>query len=331
MASITSRWPGRNDFKPNRGSSDAGSIAVSLIFGNSVQHSQPVAIDNIADLIGSILIFWNVWWSDFLISGEMCIMSTSDWLPAGRKRIQRRTETTGGKPLLRTSSGKIMARHFAFLCCAMYLAASSFAQETKPVSDSAAKTATEDGFIPLFDGKLLANWEGTAYWFRVDERAIVAGRLDEKIPNNFFLSTQREYGDFELRLQVKTVGDGVNAGIQFRTKRIPGSHEVSGYQADVGGVGETSVWGALYDESRRQRMLATPDADLLARIVRPDDWNDYTIRCVGPKIEIFINGEQTVDYTETEPGIDTSGVIAVQIHSGPPSEAWYRNLRIKLL
>ena len=224
-----------------------------------------------------------------------------------------------------------MARHFAFLCCAMYLAAFSFAQETKPVSDSAAKTVTEDGFIPLFDGKLLANWEGTAYWFRVDERAIVAGRLDEKIPNNFFLSTQREYGDFELRLQVKTVGDGVNAGIQFRTKRIPGSHEVSGYQADVGGVGETSVWGALYDESRRQRMLATPDADLLARIVRPDDWNDYTIRCVGPKIEIFINGEQTVDYTETEPGIDTSGVIAVQIHSGPPSEAWYRNLRIKLL
>ena len=229
-----------------------------------------------------------------------------------------------------------MARYFALLCCAVCAwalcgAGPGLAQDTKPVIETGKKAVVEDGFVPLFDGKLLANWEGTAYWFRVDESAIVAGRLDEKIPNNFFLATMREYGDFELRLQVKTIGDGVNAGIQFRTKRIPGSHEVSGYQADVGGVGEKSVWGALYDESRRQRMLATPDAELLSRIVRTDDWNDYTIRCVGPKIELFVNGEKTVDYTETEPGIDTSGVIAVQIHSGPPSEAWYRNLRIKTL
>jgi len=78
-------------------------------------------------------------------------------------------------------------------------------------------------------------------------------------------------------------------------------------------------------------MLATPDADLISRIVKKDDWNDYTIRCVGPKIEILLNNEQTVAYTESDPGIEAEGVIAVQIHSGPPSEAWYRNLRIKPL
>lgn len=208
---------------------------------------------------------------------------------------------------------------------------SASAQDAVVIDKTEVVTASEDGFLPLFDGKLLSNWEGNGYWFRVEDRAIVAGRLDERIPTNFFLCTTRQFGDFELRLQVKAIGEGVNAGIQFRTKRIPGSEEVSGYQADVGGVGKNLVWGALYDESRRRKMLATPNADLIARIVKKDDWNDYTIRCVGPKIEIFLNHEQTVAYTESEPSIDTEGVIAVQIHSGPPSEAWYRNLRIKPL
>jgi hypothetical protein len=204
-------------------------------------------------------------------------------------------------------------------------------QETSTITAEAAEQEKQEGFLPLFDGQLLTNWEGKAYWFRVEDSAIVAGRLDEPIPHNYFLCTTRKYGDFELRLQVKAVGEGVNAGIQFRTKRIPGSDEVSGYQADVGGVADNPVWGALYDESRRKRMLAQPSSELVNKIVRKDGWNDYTIRCVGPKIELFLNGEQTVDYTETDGNIETDGVIALQIHSGPPSEAWYRNLRIKPL
>ena len=207
----------------------------------------------------------------------------------------------------------------------------SHAQDQQAAQTEATAGDSEAGFLPLFDGQLLTNWEGKGYWFRVEDKAIVAGRLDKPIPNNFFLCTTHKFADFELRLQVKVVGEGVNAGVQFRTQRIPGSDEVSGYQADVGGVGKKSVWGALYDESRRKRMLVEPKPELIAKIVRPNDWNDYVIRCVGPKIEIFVNGEQTVDYTETEPGIATDGVIAVQIHAGPPSEAWYRNLRIKPL
>ena len=62
----------------------------------------------------------------------------------------------------------------------------------------------------------------------------------------------QEYGDFELRLKFKLLGgDGANAGVQFRTKRIPNHHEVTGYQADMG----AGWWGALYDESRRNKML----------------------------------------------------------------------------
>jgi Domain of Unknown Function (DUF1080) len=224
-----------------------------------------------------------------------------------------------------------MIRSFVLLVVTMTLSINGFGQDVAKPNEAKTVTETESGFLPLFDGKLLTQWEGNAYWFRVDERAIVAGRLDKQIPNNFFLCTTRKYGDFELRLQVKAVGEGVNAGIQFRTKRVPDSDEVSGYQADVGGVGDKSVWGSLYDESRRKKMLAVADPAVISRIVRPDDWNDYVIRCVGPKIELFLNGEQTVNYAETDAGIDLVGVIAVQIHAGPPSEAWYRNIRIKPL
>lgn len=189
----------------------------------------------------------------------------------------------------------------------------------------------EAGFVPLFDGRLLTGWEGNGAWFRVDQRAIVGGNLDKPIPHNYFLCTTRSFSDFELRLEVKMVGDGANGGIQFRSQRVANSEEVEGYQADAGGVGEQSVWGGLYDESRRRKFIAQPDAEFIHSLVKPDDWNEYRIRCVGPKIELYLNGMQTVDYTEPDDSIPQSGIIGLQIHSGPPAEAWYRNLRIKPL
>ena len=188
-----------------------------------------------------------------------------------------------------------------------------------------------DQSLSLFDGESLAGWEGNAYWFRVEEGAIIAGRLDEKIPHNEFLCTTQNYDDFELRLEAKLVGEGKNAGIQIRSKRVPDSTEVSGYQADVGYVGPRSVWGALYDESRRRRMLVQTDQELAKRIVKPEDWNKIRVICKGPRIRIFVNGEQTVDYTEDDQSIRDYGVIGLQIHSGKPTEAWYRNIRIHQL
>jgi len=179
--------------------------------------------------------------------------------------------------------------------------------------------------VPLFDGKTLNGWEGDLKIFRVQEGAIVAGTLANKIARNEFLCTTRTFGDFELRLKFKLLGgDGANAGVQFRTKRIPNNHEVSGYQADMG----VGWWGALYDESRRNKVLIGPDQAKMKGVVKIDDWNDYVIRAEGKHIQLWINGFQTVDYTEPDPGIDQSGVIAVQIHGGPPSEAWYKDITI---
>lgn len=185
--------------------------------------------------------------------------------------------------------------------------------------------------VALFDGKSFTGWEGNLQMFRIQDGAIVGGRLTEKIPHNEFLCTTKEYGDFELSVKFKVVGTGVNAGIQFRTKRIPNHHEVSGYQADIGQSGGKSYWGALYDESRRKKILVAPPPEVAAQAAKPNEWNHYVIRAKGPRIQLWLNGVQTVDYTEADEGIDRRGIIALQIHGGPPSEAWYKEIVLESL
>jgi hypothetical protein len=177
---------------------------------------------------------------------------------------------------------------------------------------------------PLFDGKTFAGWEGNLDIFRIEEGAIVAGSLEGPVKRNEFLCTEKDYDDFELRLKFKLVGRGANAGVQIRSQRIPDHHEVIGYQADMG----DGWWGCLYDESRRNRVLARPKKEVIEKALKPDDWNEYTIRCEGPRVQLWINGVQTVDYTEQDEKIEPRGKIAVQIHGGPPSEAHYKDITI---
>ncbi len=172
------------------------------------------------------------------------------------------------------------------------------------------------GSASLFGGKTLTGWEGSHALFRIESGTIVGGTLAATIERNEFLCTIREFRDFELRLRVKLLGgDKANAGVQFRTKRIPDHHEVIGFQADMG----AGWWGALYDESRRKKVLEGPDQAKMKTVIKEGEWNDYTIRADGPRIQQSINGFQTVDYVETDPSVADSGVICVQIHSGPPA------------
>ena len=139
----------------------------------------------------------------------------------------------------------------------------------------------------------------------------------------------KTYGDFELKVTFKLLGDRAkaNAGIQFRTKRIPNHHEVSGYQADMG----QQYWGALYDESRRKKILAQPDKTVVEKLVKHDDWNEYVIRCEGPKVQLWLNGTKTVDYTEADDKIERDGVIALQVHGGGKTKAIYKTVTIEEL
>tara|TARA_B100000519_G_C14240338_1_gene436964 strand:- start:1155 stop:1778 length:624 start_codon:yes stop_codon:yes gene_type:complete len=181
--------------------------------------------------------------------------------------------------------------------------------------------------VTLFDGKTFNGWEGPMESFRIENGSIVAGTLKADIPKNQFLSTKQAFGDFELRLKFKMIGEKVNAGVQFRTKRIPDHHEVIGYQADMGG----KYWGALYDESRRRKVLLGPDLEEVMKVVNHQDWNEYVIRAEGARIQLWLNGMKTVDFTEVDDTIERSGVVALQVHSGGPMEAWYKDIVLKEL
>ena len=183
----------------------------------------------------------------------------------------------------------------------------------------------------LFDGRTFAGWEGdTAKTFRIEDGAIVGGSLKQRVPHNTFLCTTKSYTNFVLRAECKLLGKNANGGIQFRSQRVPNDFEVSGFQADMDTGPDGGFWGSLYDESRRKRNVAVPDKALLRTVVKPG-WNQYEIRCEGPRIRLFLNGVQMVDYTERDAKIPQSGILGLQIHGGDPSEAWYRNIVIEEL
>ncbi len=180
----------------------------------------------------------------------------------------------------------------------------------------------------LFDGSTFQGWRGdTANFFRIQDGAIVGGNLNDKIPHNAFLTTEQPYDNFLLSLQFKLLGEDPNAGIQFRSERIPNHYEMIGYQADMG----QQYWGCLYDESRRKTTLACPDAMAIANVLKPNDWNTYEIRAEGNHIQLSINGLNTVNYTEKLDTIPQSGLIGLQIHAGEPSEVWYKDIVIQEL
>ncbi len=182
----------------------------------------------------------------------------------------------------------------------------------------------------LFDGKSFDGWEGdTAKTWRVMDGCVVGGSLDEKVPRNEFLATKKRYRNFDLTVKFKLTGtEGfVNSGVQFRSVRIATpANEMSGYQADIGGP---TWWGSLYDESRRNKVLAQSDMAKLEPVLKKDDWNEYRIRCEGPRIQLWMNGVQTVDYTEPDEKIAAQdGFIALQIHGGAKAEVRFKDVAI---
>ena len=183
--------------------------------------------------------------------------------------------------------------------------------------------------IKLFDGKTLKGWEGdTANTWRVEEGAITGGSLTEMVTHNQFIKTEGVYSNYVLSLKFKLTGNEgfINGGVQFHSLRISNpDFEMIGYQADIG----DGFWASLYDESRRNKLLAIADSAKVERLLRRNEWNDYEVRTQGRRIQIFLNGEQTVDYTEEDESIPQSGHIAFQIHGGGKAKVAYKDIVIK--
>ena len=145
------------------------------------------------------------------------------------------------------------------------------------------------------------------------------------IAYNDFLTTVGEYSDFVLRFEIHLLDNSGNSGVQFRSRRVPGSMEMIGYQADIG----PSWWGGIYDESRRRVMLAEPSDATRRRAVKLDAWNEYEVSAIGRRVVLKLNGIVTADYTEEDESLEQTGLIGLQVHSGPALEARFRNIRIQ--
>ncbi len=176
-----------------------------------------------------------------------------------------------------------------------------------PASAVAAKS--------IFDGGSLAGWEGDPKIWRVQDGALTGGSLTEMVTRNEFLATKAEYGNFIVRLKIKLTGSEgfLNSGFQIRSQRVPGDSEMAGYQCDYG---DPSWWGCIYDESRRNKLMAQSDMKALDPVIKRGDWNEYVIRADGPRITTWINGVMGVDYTEADPAIVQSGRMGIQVHGG---------------
>ena len=183
--------------------------------------------------------------------------------------------------------------------------------------------------MELFDGHTFRGWEGdTITTWKIVDGTLQGGSLLETVPNNDFLCTTTSYDNFILTLKFKLEGhEGfINAGVQFRSQRSTDpTYEMIGYQADMGG----KYYGALYDESRRNVVLAGPDSITISKIIRLNDWNDYEIRAEDNHIRIFLNGQETVDYSEPDPSIVQQGAIGLQIHGGGKALVSYKDIVIE--
>lgn len=182
------------------------------------------------------------------------------------------------------------------------------------------------GFTPLFNGRDLTGWQGdTAVWKAEDGELV--GSTDTGLAKNNFLASEEQFQDFVLKFAFKLKDGSGNSGMQFRSQRATGemAHEMVGYQADIG----EKYWGCLYDESRRNKVLAQAPESTMKRI-DPAGWNSYMIRALGPQNTLYLNGSVSVNYKETDEKIPLDGRFATQVHSGKgPFEIRYKDIMVQ--
>ncbi len=247
-----------------------------------------------------------------------------------------------------------------FLCCFIYskevIAQQAPAQiPVRPATGVYPSTQPDDntGFVPIFDGKTLKDWDGDTNFWRAENGEIVGETTTEKVVkvNNFLIWRGGKVKDFELKAEFKI--NGTNSGIQYRSIELPdiGKWVLKGDQADIEFA--NGYTGNIHEErgrtghvvlSRRGEVtrvsdgpkfktLATiGDATLLKGVININGWNNYHIIARGPVIMQIINGQlMSVVIDEDTKNFVPEGLIGFQMHVGPPFKVQYRNILYKKL
>ena len=218
-----------------------------------------------------------------------------------------------------------------------------------------------DGFVEIFDGETLDGWEGDPNHWRVENGNII-GEVTPSAPlesNTFLIWQGGELADFELKGEFNITEAG-NSGINYRSEQLSDvPFALRGYQADIDG--RNSYTGQNYEE-RKRTTLAYPgqktivnerpgelrdnvernawlglevteslgDPDSLRSLINKEDWNSFHLVIKGNRLQHYINGILMSDVTDEDPVNRTmTGLMGIQVHTGPPMQVRYRNLLLK--
>ena len=233
---------------------------------------------------------------------------------------------------------------------------------------SNSNQADEKGFVNIFDGKTLNNWEGDPTYWRVENGNLVGEITPQTLlkTNSFIMWKGGEPADFELKGDVNITEKG-NSGINYRSEKLTDvPYALKGYQADIDG--ENRYTGQNYEERGRTTLAyrgqitninpqsgsMKPDeirakvknnawsdlkvtgtlgsSDSLKTKIKNQDWNSFHLIIKGNRLQHFINGILMSDVTDNDViNGKSKGIVGVQVHVGPPMKVHYRNLRLKQL
>ena len=203
------------------------------------------------------------------------------------------------------------------------------------------------GFESIFDGKTLTGWEGKPGFWSVQDGAIT-GQTTKETPtkgNTFLIWRGGTLKDFELRIRFRIASH--NSGIQYRSADL-GDFVVGGYQADIDASSHYA--GIIYEErgrgiigprtrktvigadGKRESTGKTCDEKELLASLKKGTWNEYVITARGNQIVQKINGYTTVELTDNQKEKRLlEGILALQLHAGPPMLVQFKDVRLKRL
>ncbi len=227
---------------------------------------------------------------------------------------------------------------------------------------------SDNGFVEIFDGKLLENWKGDSIYWNVENGCLVGTVTPETIlENNTFIVWQGgQPDDFELKLEYR-ISDSGNSGINYRSTYLEGRpYALRGYQCDIDG--KNRYTGQNYEEKKRTTLaykgekvlLSAPDnpevmnnirsnvekncwqtrevvgqlgdIETLNVKIKNNDWNQIHLIIKGNRLMHYVNGTLMSDVTDNDTIHRTiKGYIGVQVHVGPPMKVEFKNIRLKEL
>jgi hypothetical protein len=218
--------------------------------------------------------------------------------------------------------------------------------------------SAEPKWVPLFDGKTLKDWNGNPEFWRVEDGTIT-GETTAEHPargNTFLIRDNLDTQDFEFKCEYKIrsglhpgVGFQPNSGVQYRSWEVPGKKwVVYGYQADID-AGDTysgSIYGegfrgllavrgqkTIIEKNHKPKIVGSlGDSQELQSHIKKDDWNTYEITARGFHFEQRVNGILTAVCDDDDTLMRRSnGILALQLHAGPPMKVQFRNIEYRAL